>query len=113
MMSENKWAGLDVGPGYRVVNGGRPAVFLIPSHKLQTVDGGEKLEDRLHRFLLTQFGGFTNTTVPYFGYWRSSETGLVHYDECRQYTVAFDGKLRIKELLTKLAEIARLMGEEC
>lgn len=112
MNEENKWAGLDKGQGYRVVNFGRPAVFLIPSHKLQTLADGVKVQDRLHGFLTERFGAFTTTTVPYFGYWRS-ESGQTHYDECRQYEVAFEGKYRIPELLTELAQVARLIGEEC
>lgn len=107
----NPWAGLE-GEGYRIENLGRPAVFLLPSHKLRTEVDGMTVEERLHQFLTMHFGAFTTTTVPYFGFWRSSSQKLV-YDECRQYEVSFVGKERIPELLTLLAWIAKVIEEDC
>ena len=73
---------------------------------------GATAEENLHQFLSKEFGAFTTTTVPYFGFWRSA--GLrITYDECRLYEVSFVGKERMPLLLTKLAEIARIIGEEC
>ena len=107
---ENKWEGLQ-GPGYRIINLGRPAVFLIPSHKLRQEVNGGLIETRFHRFLIEQFGSYTMTILPYFGYWRGEDR--VHLDECRQYEVSFEGKEKIPVLAAELAKIALLIGEEC
>lgn len=110
-MSEDKWAALQ-GEGYRLENLGRPAVFLLPSHKLRTDDGsGRTIGDALHRFLVENFGAYTCTTVPYFGFWHG-QSGAA-YDECRLYEVSFDGKEHIRTLAAKLAEVARIISEEC
>ncbi len=109
---ENPWKDLG-GPTYRIENLGRPAVFLIPSVKLRSpTPSGKTIEDDLHAFLSETFGAFTTTTVPFFGFWQNDHEQLV-YDECRMYEVSFDGKHLIPQLLTKLAEICSLIGEEC
>lgn len=107
----SKWAGLE-GLTYSIEDLGRPAVFLLPSHKLRQQAGEATIEDDLHAFLLEKFGAFTTTTVPYFGIWRSSGS-RVFQDECRLYEVSFPGKKRIPVLLKKLVEIADAIGEEC
>ncbi len=110
-MPENKWEGLE-GAGCRLVNLGRPAVFLLPSHKLRTDDGtGRTVGNTLHAFLVERFGAYTCTTVPYFGFWHGKSGA--NYDECRLYEVSFDGKEHIRTLTAKLAEVARIIGEEC
>lgn len=110
-MEEDKWANLQ-GEGYRLENLGRPAVFLLPSHKMQREwSSGVTVERRLHEFLLAEFGGFTSTLVPYFGFWHGGT--MANYDECRRYEVSFVGQERIPVLLNLLASIARQIGEEC
>lgn len=112
MKRENKWAGLD-GPGYEVDDLGRPGVFLLPSVKLKRFSmDGRTVEEALRDFLIANFGAYTETNVPYFGFWRDGGQNLV-YDECRQYEVAFFGKERIPLLLAKLADICRIIGEDC
>jgi len=109
---ENKWLGLE-GDTYRIENLGRPGIFLLPSHKLRQEMEGTTVEDHLHNFLIENFGAFTTTMVPYFGFWHSTGNKRIDYDECRQYEVSFDGKKLIPVLLAKLAEIARVIDEEC
>lgn len=69
------------------------------------------VEDVLHEFLIKEFGGYTSTIIPYFGVWRDEEE--TSYDECRRYEVSFVGQERIPILLAKLAEIAKIIEEEC
>lgn len=99
-------------PSYEISNMGRPAVFLLPSHKLRTRDGEDSVEDDLKKFLIANYDGFTTTTVPYFGFWRS-DGKEVTYDECRQYEVAILGRTNVKPLMKKLAEIAKVIDEDC
>ena len=111
MATENKWRGLE-GNSYRLENLGRPAIFLLPVWKLKAKLGKTTIEQDLHRFLITQFGAYTSTTIPSFGVWKNTKKAIVS-DECRQYEVSFNGKERIPLLAGKLAEIARLIEEDC
>ena len=108
---KSKWAEFR-SKRYELIDLGRPAVFLVPSHKLRLEQGGRTVEDDLHAFLLEKFGAFTTTTVPYFGFWRQNGQRFVH-DECRLYEISFVGKKRIKILLEKLASVAEFIGEDC
>jgi hypothetical protein len=108
---KNPWVAFE-GTGYSLMNLGRPAVFLIPSHKLRKQFGEGTVEEVLHRFLLENFAAFTTTTVPYFGFWRGESEKFV-YDECRLYEVSFVGAEHIKPLVQKLAEIALAIDEDC
>ena len=109
---EDKWTKLR-GKGYRLVNLGRPAVFLLPSHKLLNINDadGRPIGEALHQFLMQEFGGYTSTLLPYFGVWK--DAGQACYDECRRYEVAFNGIERIPILIKKLAEVALLIDEDC
>ncbi|TSC83266.1 MAG: hypothetical protein G01um101419_96 [Parcubacteria group bacterium Gr01-1014_19] len=111
MTTENKWRGLE-GRGYRLENLGRPAIFLLPVWKLKAKLGKTTIEQNLHRFLISQFGAYTSTTIPSFGVWKNTRKAVVS-DECRQYEVSFNGKERIPLLAGKLAEISKLIGEDC
>lgn len=108
---ENKWEGLE-GENYRLEDLGRPAIFLLPIKKLQKRVGNVTIEQVLHRFLIEQFGAYTSSTIPSFGVWKNTERAVIS-DECRQYEVSFVGKERIPVLAKKLAEIAKLIKEEC
>jgi hypothetical protein len=109
----NPWKGLDKGPGYRVENLGRPAVFFIPSYKLRKYTIGEEtVEEHLHAFLAERFSAFTTTTAPFAGYWKDAKHRLVA-DESRMYKVSFVGKDRIPELFAKLGEICTVIEEDC
>ena len=113
MREENKWKEFE-GEEYGIENLGRPASFLVPSHKLKTKsgEGAKTIEEDLHDFLFREFGAFTTTNVPYFGLWRDAGSRTV-YDECRLYEVSFAGKERIPKLLKKLAEVAAAISEDC
>src|SRR4051812_37598309 len=111
-MSENKWDGFK-SPNYNIVDLGRPKTFLIPVNKLDIhLPSGKTVRDDLHEFLLTNFGAFTTTYIPGFGIWRNNK-GQTYVDACTKYEVSFVGKERIPLVLTKLAELARAMNEEC
>ncbi len=107
-----KWNSFKNGRNYTIVDLGRPAVFLLPSHKLKGRADSRAIEDDLHSFLVRNFGAFTTTLVPYFGFWKNDGSELI-YDECRLYEVSFLGKERIPALAEKLAEIAVRIGEDC
>ena len=113
-MAENKWAEFQGDErDYEIENLGRPKVFLLPSHKLRTrLPDGSTVEESLRCFLIENFGAFTTTTVPYFGFWRDDGAQIV-YDECRLYEVSFVGKERIPLMLSKLAAVAEAIGEDC
>ncbi len=108
---ESKWTSLH-GEGYTVEDLGRPAVFLIPAKKLKQLIGNVTVEEDLHRFLIENFGAYTSSTIPSFGFWRDIKKAAIS-DECREYEVSFLGKDRIPLLLKKLATVAALIGEEC
>lgn len=110
-MPSNPWTDFE-NDAFEIVDLGRPAVFLLPSHKLRQLVGETSVEDGLHRFLSEHFGAFTTTSVPYFGFWKNDGQRLV-YDECRMYEVSFAGKDRLPELMRKLADIAALINEDC
>lgn len=86
---------------------GRMAVFLIPAKKL-----GNGIEERIERFLLDEYGGYTASTTNSTGWWKDG-TGERHYDLHREYKASFPGKERIAKLEGFLAEIARDAGEDC
>ncbi len=108
----SKWAKLVDERSYRLVDLGRPANFLLPSHKLRTKAKGSTIENDLHEFLVRHFGAFNTSTLPTAGFWRSDGKQVV-YDECRQYEVSFLGKEKIPLLLKKLAKIAEAISEDC
>jgi hypothetical protein len=106
-----KWAGFQ-GKGYAIENLGRPAIFLIPVKKLSLRFVRRTVGQEIHRFLIAEFGAYTSTTIPSFGFWRDGGQAVIH-DACCQYEVSFVGKERIPLLLAKLARIAEVAGEDC
>ena len=107
----NKWSGLE-GEGYRIEDLGRPAVFLIPVRKLKVGVLGRTTEEKLRRFLIGNFGAFTSSRVPSFGFWKDIEQATIS-DECAIYEVSFVGKDKISILLKELAQTARDIDEKC
>lgn len=107
--TENKWHSLG-GDGYTIKDLGRPAIFLIPVKKLKLKAGDLTVEEYLHKFLTENFCAYT--CIPSFGFYKSAE-GAIIFDECRQYEVSMLGKERIPILLKKLADVAKIIGEEC
>lgn len=108
---QNKWKGFSSGD-YTIKNLGRPAVFLLPTKKLNKKFGGETLKSNLHKFLIKNFGSYTTSIVPQFGFWKKSNESTI-VDECCEYEVSFLGKNRIPLLIKKLSEIASAAKEEC
>jgi hypothetical protein len=92
---------------------GKIAAFLVPSLKLkQRSASGPALEEKIHRFLLRRFDGYTATAGNIFGFWKD-ERGKVSYGEHKEYKVALKDEKRIAILKRFLAKIASEMGEEC
>ncbi|MBI5732348.1 hypothetical protein HY967_00085 [Candidatus Jorgensenbacteria bacterium] len=107
-----KWSSFEDEKNYHIENLGRPAIFLIPSHKLERDAGGITVRRVLHEFLTEKFGAYTTSIIPSFGFWNNEGDQLI-CDECCQYEVSFDGKGKVPLLLKKLAEIAKLIREDC
>lgn len=107
-----KWKGLQKS-GYRLVNLGRPAFFLLPAQKIRQVQkDGHTIEHHLNKFLLQHFRAFTISLIPSAGFWKDDGSQVI-YDAMYSYEVSFVGKRRIPILLRKLAEIERLIEEDC
>jgi hypothetical protein len=90
---------------------GEAAVFLLPSLKLKKRVGGAPIEEKVHRFLMETFGGYTAAAGNIFGYW-VDERGTHSYGEHRQFLVAVDGEEKRARLTEFLAEIGRELEEE-
>jgi hypothetical protein len=99
-------------PAYRRESLGRMAVFLLPSLKLkQRGPDGLAVEDRVHRFLLGNFAGYTVETGNILGFWTDRQ-GREHYGEHRLFRVAFAGEGRVPVLEAFLARVAAEIGEQ-
>jgi len=115
MADPSKWKDLH-DEYYEIVDLGRPAVFLVPSHLLQrsisTDDDAQTVEQFIEAYLMDHFGAFTKTMIPEFGFWLSGGKKKC-LDECRRYEVSFLGKERICPLMRMLAQVARIVNEDC
>ena len=72
---------------------------------------GPSVENRLHSFLMDNFGGYTAQAGNIFGYWR--ENGSDSYGEHREFTVASLEATQIPMLKEFLARMVRDLEEEC
>ena len=98
---------------YRERNLGSSVVFLLPSLKLkEPPQAGPSIENRLHAFLMDNFGGYTAQAGNIFGYWRE-EDGRDSYGEHREFSVAATDASRIPSLKEFLAGLANDLKEEC
>jgi hypothetical protein len=89
------------------------ALFLVPSLKLkERSHDGQRVEDRIHRYLLDTFGGYTAAAGNIFGYWRDAQ-GRESYGEHKEYKVGLRDDERIPELKQFLARLAGELHEEC
>lgn len=112
MNESNKWSGL-AGEGCLIRDLGRPAIFLIPSKKLDLQwAGGTTIRERLHGMLTLYFGAYTTSLIPSFGVY-TSDAGTRMLDECVEYEVSFAGKDKIPLLTSELGLIAEAIAEEC
>ena len=112
MAGESKWSEFLKGENYRLVDLGRPAVFLIPSKVFSLpFKNGATIETAVKAFLIDNFDGFTMTAVPNFGFWYDGHEHIM--DESVKFEVSFLGKDHIPILLSFLADVARLGGEDC
>ena len=88
-------------------------MFLVPSLKLKCRSkSGQQLEERIHRFLLRRFGGYTAAAGNIFGYWKD-DNGREFYGEHKEYKVGLLDDAKVPELKRFLAELAADLREEC
>ena len=100
----SKWDKIPKGKKYRIVDCGRPAIFLLPAAKLGLVmPGGAIVQDHLQEFLTANFTGGTLSPREKVGFWFNGRE--IVYDKCLEYKVSFPGKKKIPLLYDKLAEI--------
>lgn len=92
---------------------GRNVRFLLPSLKLkQRSRTGGTLEDKVHRHLVQNFGGYTATTANLFGFWKD-RSGRDSYGEHREFVVAVSQEKLLPKLKQFLATVCAEMNEEC
>ena len=97
---------------YRERSLGTPVMFLLPSLKLKEPSlHGPSIENRLHTFLMDNFGGYTAQAGNIFGYWR--EDGRDSYGEHREFSVAAPDASKHPMLKEFLAQLTRDLNEEC
>lgn len=109
--SLGKWKSL-THKKYKIINLGRPAIFLLPSHKLQRKFKNTTIENDLHEFLMKNYSAFHYSPLSSSGFYIDGNSQVI-YDECRKYEVSFMGKEKIPILMEKLAMIAKLINEDC
>ena len=73
---------------------------------------GQSVENRLHGFLMDNFGGYTAQAGNIFGYWREGD-GRDSYGEHREFSVASLEASKIPMLKEFLAGMAKDLQEEC
>lgn len=92
---------------------GKNVRFLLPSLKLkQPCSAGRTVEQTVHDFLLSHFGGYTATAANLFGYW-TEEDGAYSYGEHREFTVALQEENGLCELKQFLGDITCMLEEKC
>lgn len=91
---------------------GRPAHFFIPAHKWHNFPNGKYVSDRVHDFLMANYGGYT-LRGPFKGNWRPQQGAYPIVESVMEIKVAFEGKERIPELQKFLADLCALINEEC
>ncbi len=92
---------------------GKNVRFLLPSLKLKQPCGkGRTVEQKVHDFLMENFGGYTATAANLFGYW-AEENGMFSYGEHREFAVALQEEAGLPELKRFLGEIACTLDEKC
>ena len=97
---------------YRERSLGAAVVFLLPSLKLkEPSQNGPSIENRLHTFLMDNFGGYTVQAGNIFGYWRAD--GRDSYGEHREFSIAAPDPTRLLPLKEFLAGMAHDLNEEC
>jgi hypothetical protein len=92
---------------------GSSVVFLLPSLKLKEPStNGPSVENRLHDFLVENFGGYTAQAGNIFGYWRE-EHRQDSYGEHREFSVAVADQSRLPRLKEFLSTMTRELKEGC
>ena len=104
-MVKNKWSEFESEYIYIIEDLGRPAVFLLPTLSVS-------LKRELEKFITENFRGFTCFSGTSYGIYKDGFE-IVHYDRCDLYEISFAEKEKMPNLLKKLAEIAKIIGEKC
>jgi hypothetical protein len=98
---------------YRERSLGTSVMFLLPSLKLKAPSlNRPSIENRLHTFLMDNFGGYTAQAGNIFGYWREGN-GRDFYGEHREFSVAAPDASKYPLLKQFLALMARDLAEDC
>ncbi len=92
----------------RVESLGRPAVFFVPTIKIEGTDTEKELEAHL----VMHYGGYTKASGVFHGCWWNVDLTIIS-DMHVQYTVAFWGKEKVQPFLDYLGELATKLGEDC
>jgi hypothetical protein len=101
------------GMRFRETKLGKRVRFLLPSLKLKRRgEQGRTLEEDVHGFLVSEFGGYTASSGNLFGYWKDN-SGKDSYGEHREFTVGLGSGDKLEGLKAFLGELAGKMGEEC
>lgn len=91
---------------------GRVVRFLLPSLKLKQAAEGGTAEQRVHHFLVENFGGYTASAGNIFGYWKDS-SGQDTYGEHREFTVTAADEAKLESIRHFIARTSADLGEEC
>ena len=83
---------------------GKMAVFYLPQRKLN------KFEDKIHEFLIANYGAYTHEESNIRGYWKQGKE--IIKDKNERYEVSFAGKDRIPKLIDFLSELCGDMKED-
>ncbi len=81
---------------------GKPAIFSIPSSKL------EQVKFLINLFLIENYGHAWSQTPNVEGFWKGKQDGFY-----TKFEISFVGKEKIPNLKRFLAQIAKQIGEEC
>jgi hypothetical protein len=97
---------------YRERSLGTAVVFLLPSLKLKEPSlNGPSIENRLHSFLMDNFGGYTAQAGNIFGYWREDKRHS--YGEHCEFSIAAPDASKLPRLKEFLAGMAQDLKEDC
>jgi hypothetical protein len=78
-------------------------VFLLPSLKLKEPSlNGPSIENRLHSFLMDDFGGYTAQAGNIFGYWREDKRDSWYNQPIRTQRAAVHTELNTKDISSLL-----------
>lgn len=85
---------------------GKVAVFCLPTNKLE-----ERVRNRIHDFLVSNYSAYTHESSEIEGYWAGRGNDLVR-DAHERYEVSFNGDENFKRFVDFLSEICDMIKED-